>query len=392
MDSQPQIHSRPLGRRFALPLAGSTILVTLATSGAGLMIQLLLKEQNAPIPLITLASSLMWAGALIGSVLWGRISDRASRRLLLFITLIGVAIAMAMLIPLPPASIVGASSFLQSLMSAGFAAVSLAMVSAASAATRRGKNLSYVSSARSFGWTIGSLASGIVLETLGFRGGFAVMTCLPMIGLLLLILLPHDRAPRVKRSETPWKTLTASGLADLYVGAMLRQMAIAGAFSLAYVYMDTLGISPSLMGIMSAFNPATQVLLMIVVGHVVDRIGRQRVFLIGFALSAIAVATFGLARGPLGMAVSYTLVGISFSSVYIGSTAHIGDRVPHSGQGTMLGLYETMRSLGGVVGPMVAGGLATWLGFRGMMFGMAIIGLLGLLTVAIGQRVRRCTQ
>jgi MFS family permease len=89
------------------------------------------------------------------------------------------------------------------------------------------------------------------------------------------------------------------------------------------------------------------------------------------------------------MAVGYTMVGVSFSSLYIGSTAHIGDRVPHARQGTMLGLYETMRGLGGVVGPLVAGALASWLGYRGMFFGMATIGTLGFSALLVGRLIRR---
>jgi MFS family permease len=378
-----------LGRRFALPLAGASIILTAATGGLGLMIQLFLKAQNAPIPLITLAASLGSAGALLGSVLWGRISDRASRRLLLLVTLVGVSLAIGILVSLPPASVVVGSSFLRSLMDAGFGAVSLGMVSAASAVARRGKNLSYVSSARSLGWALGALGSGVLLEHLGFRGGFALMATMPMIALLVLLFLPHDRAPVPQRAETPWRTLRSAGLADLYVGTILRQMGINGAFSLLYVYMDTLTIAPSLMGILSACNTATQVLMLIVFGRLVDRIGRRRVFMFGFGLSAIAITIFGLAHGPIGMAVGYTMVGVSFSSLYIGSTAHIGDRVPHARQGTMLGLYETMRGLGGVVGPLVAGALASWLGYRGMFFGMATIGTLGFSALLVGRLIRR---
>ena len=378
-----------MGRRFAVPLAGASTFLAMMTGGIPLVIQLLLKSQNAPIPLITLAASLASGGALLGSVLWGRVSDYVSRRILLLITLTGAALAVALLVTLPSSSLVVVSAFARSLMEAGFGAVSLAMVSAASKAARRAKNLSYVTSARSFGWAAGAVTGGLVLEHLGFRGAFALAASMPMFGLLILLFLPRDRAPKTAPKRTPWTTMRSAGIADLYVATVLRQVAIGGAFSLLFVYMDGIGVAPGLMGILSASNNGSQVLFLLAFGRIADRIGRQRVFLFGAALSALAIVQFGLAQGPTGMAIGFVAIGMSYSSLYIGSTAHIGDRVPYEMQGTMIGLYETMRGLGGVIGPILAGLVASWLGYTAMFFSMAAVAALGFSILAVGRLRRR---
>lgn len=130
-----------------------------------------------------------------------------------------------------------------------------------------------------------------------------------------------------------------------------------------------------------AANHALQVPAMLLFGQLTDRLGRKGVFVLGFGLSAVVPMIFGLASSAWGMAARFFVLGIAFSALYVGSTAHIGDRVPTERQGAMLGLYESSRGLGGVVGPLIAGAIAPVLGFRTMFFVMAGISALGFLLV-----------
>ena len=111
--------------------------------------------------------------------------------------------------------------------------------------------------------------------------------------------------------------------------------------------------------------------------------------MLGFALSAIAPCIFVLSTHIAVMMLGYTALGMSFSSLYIGSTAHIGDRIPADRQGSMLGLYETCRGAGGVLGPLVAGAITPLVGFRGMFVTMGSIAALGFLLMAFRQVIAR---
>jgi len=225
----------------------------------------------------------------------------------------------------------------------GFSTVTMAIVSGASAVARRGRNLSYVTSARSLGFALGAIASGYVLERFGFRGGFAVMAILPLLGIGFLFLLPAgEAAPAPVMRRGSWRLAFSSGLVDLYLSTILRQMAIHGAFSLLPIYMAALGIPPIQMGLVTALNTLTQV-------------------------------------GAL----------IGFGRLYIGSAAHIGDRVPEERQGAMLGLYETSRGIGGLVGPLLAGAITPVLGYTGMFFTMAGIAGVGFLVMFIRREYGR---
>ena len=135
------------------------------------------------------------------------------------------------------------------------------------------------------------------------------------------------------------------------------------------------------MGMARATNHALQVPAMLLFGQLADRVGRRGIFVLGFGLSALVPVAFGVADSAWGMAAGFLILGVAFSALYVGSTAHIGDRVPAESQGAMLGLYESSRGLGGVLGPLIAGAIAPVVGFRHMFFVMAGIAATGFLLV-----------
>ena len=107
--------------------------------------------------------------------------------------------------------------------------------------------------------------------------------------------------------------------------------------------------------------------------------------MLGFFLSAATPLVFVFATSILGMIAGYVTLGIAFSSMYVGSAAYIGDRVPHERHGQMLGLYESSRALGGLFGPVLAGVLTPVIGFKGMFMVMAGIATLAFMVMVFGK-------
>ena len=363
----------------------------MATSvgGLGLVVQLYLRSLDVPTFLIGLVATFNSAGLLVGAWLWGTVSDYVKRRRLLAFLALGLAALIGILTLLPSMGVVLGTSLFRFLFFSGFTAVAIAIISAASRVERRGKNLSYFSSARAFGFAVGNIAAGVVLQLLGFRFAFSLCTILPLVAFAFLWLLPSENPVQPREKVRAWKAIFSAGVADLFVATMLRQMAIFGTFALLYVYMDSMGISPGVMGAISATNMATQVFTLLLFGWLADRVGRRPIFMLGFGLSVLTPLVFVFVANVYGMIAGYVTLGISFSSVYIGATAHIGDRVPHERQGQMIGLYESSRGLGGLFGPLIAGAAVPVIGFNGMFLVMAGIAALGLLVMLAGSLTRR---
>jgi len=379
--------------RLALPLAGSTLAMSMALGGGGLVLQLFLASRSASTLLIGALSSLSAGGILIGGILWGTASDHLQRRSLLGTLALALSVVIGVLATLPPAGVTLASAFLQRFLLAGFTTVGIAMVSMSSTAARRGKDVSYVFSAGAAGRALGLLAIGFLLESLGFRWTFALLALLPIAAFALSMTLSGEQAqdPRAERHGT-WGQLRAQGLVDLYLAAGLRQMAVFGTVSLLYVYMDSIGIRAGLMGVVSSLNMFMQVIALIAFGWLADRVGRRGIFVFGFILSAVTPCLFAVLSSISGMAIAYVFHGLGFSAIHVGSTAYIGDRAPRDRQGQMLGLFESSRGLGGLFGPLLAGALTPLIGFSGMFFAMAGVAGVGVLLVVVRHSRVRCLR
>lgn len=158
-------------------------------------------------------------------------------------------------------------------------------------------------------------------------------------------------------------------------------MGAMGSLSLVFVYMASLGIPAGIMGMISALGPAVAMPGVLLFGRLADRVRRKAVFALGFGMVMLMPLIFAFARGAWGMAVGHLAFGISFSALYIGSTAHIGDLIPAQRHGQMLGLFDSIRAFGGVLGPLVAGATTSSFGFQGMFLTMAGIATLGFVLV-----------
>lgn len=369
-----------------MPLTAALAASFTAGSAMSMLVQLYLKSRGCSTLIIGLSTSALSLGTFLGTLTFGALSDRFPRKPLLVVALLGGMGTMATLALLPPPPGVLAAVFARAAFGTGLGTVAMAIVSGMSRAAQRGRNLSYVSASRSLGLMLGKLGGGFLLAYLGFRGSFAVLAALPLLGLFFVLPLPETGGRRW-RKRASLAMVFRHGLGGLFLGALLRQLGTNGFFSLVYVYMDTLRIPAELMGAVSALNSGLQVLGMLLFGHLADRIGRRKVFLTGFSLSILVPLIFASSRGPGGMALGFLTLGIAFSSLYIGSTAYIGDVIPLERQGEMLGLFESSRALGGLLGPVLAGALARVFGLRGMFLVMAGVIALGFLLVLLCQRV-----
>jgi MFS family permease len=141
------------------------------------------------------------------------------------------------------------------------------------------------------------------------------------------------------------------------------------------------GVSQVLMGVLLAFNHGSQVGFMYGLGVVADRVGRKPLVVVGMAGSAVfAVLAAGLTvapPGPLRIAggvATFVVLGGSFSAMTVGGLAFIGDVAPVDRESELLGLRETAKGLGGVVGPAMVGGAATLYGYELAFLGSSVVG------------------
>lgn len=370
-------------------MLAATVLLTVEAALA-LLVQLYLKDLGASPLVISLSGSLTWAGILLASPIWGGLGDRCSNRWLAIWIFLGTALATAPLIGLLAAPLVLVLGTIRSFLAIGIAPIGMRMISASSTDANRGRNLSFLSAARAAGFVFGGMLAGLLLERVGYRGTFLMITLLPVFVIPVLFGIPQ-RAATVGGSASVssggrWTDVWTTQLTFLYSAVTLRQLATTGVGSLAYVYMASHALSSGVMGIVSAVNPAVAVLGTLIFGQLVDRANRKTFIVFGFAIGVLYPLLYSLAKTPTMFALAGIPLGLSFGAYYSGSTAHIGKIVPLAYQGTMFGLLDSCRGLGGLIGPILAGILVITWGYRPMFLVMAAI-LAGSLVLAfVGTR------
>jgi MFS family permease len=381
-----QLRSDPARLVVLMGILGSGFAVE-----AGLMslLQLYLAESTSLPLFISLATSLRYTGVLVGSVLWGRLFDVHRTSNLLTSLFLGAALTLGLLVTRPSVGATLCIALAASLVLSGLAPIASALGAGNPRSLARGRRVSMFSTARSVGMLIGGAAAGILLQSLSYAWTFALLASVSVIavGVLLTVHLP----PQTRRQSSKHAIcgFVRSNLWGLYSGVMLRQMATAGGISMVLAYMLSLGISPATIGVVSASRFLFEVLTMYPFGALADRIGRRPVFLIGFGGSVVAPLFFSLSGSLAVLTIGFVIAGVGFGALYVGSIAHIGDCVPQERHGSMLGLFESVRSLGGILGPILAGTVVPVLGYRAMFLIMASTAALGGLLV--GCCVRKTT-
>ncbi len=367
---------------------GLTAVARFSTTGIlGTVMAVYVGKEGSPF-----AVSMVYAAYFMGTTffapLWGALADVTGRKKL--VVVVTSFLAVGALIPLIffrgawlPISLRG----LYGVFAIGFTPVLLSVISGKGGKERRGRSAGFFNSSRAGGFTLGQFLAGFLLGILGPPQLYTAICGLALLSALGSLMIekddtggkgsvsPKEIIREAKKRLFPKtgerKHLKKKGLGWLYFAMGLRHYTIRSIFSLLPVYYTSIiGFSEFTMGILLSLNTASQIVLMYLFGHVVDRTGRKPAIVAGIGGSVI----YGLMIAglklidffPLQIAVaasSMILIAVAYSAMSIGIISFIGDVAPKEREGELQGLRSTSVGVAGILGPMTIGGFATYLGF-----------------------------
>ncbi|CCQ36398.1 major facilitator superfamily transport protein [Natronomonas moolapensis 8.8.11] len=396
------------GRRqwFALALATVTRFTGAILMGTALAV---IVEARASAFAAGLVGTAYYAGLMLWSPFWGAIADiTGRRRAVLLLTGAGGVAAVVPLVAVDSVAVAIGSRGVYAAFLAGFAPVALSIASHHGGTDGRGRSIGIFNSARSGGSAVGYVAVGAALEyvaPVAIYWAVAAVTAVSTVALLLVA----DPTPTPEQSpslgavlaETRRRLLPApderghlrrNGLAWLYVAVALRNVAVLGIMAVVAPYLiRVIGVAELAMGALLAFNHGSQVGFMYALGVVADRTGRKPLVVAGMGGSAaFALLVAGLTLVPPGVsrlvlgAATFVVLGASFSAMTIGGLAFISDVAPDGRESELMGIRETAKGLGGVVGPTVVGGVATLASYETAFAAASLLGVLATAIVAWG--------
>lgn len=211
-----------------------------------------------------------------------------------------------------------------------------------------------------------------------------------LISGFLLELLPSK--PKIRRKEPLGKILSSlasvrlvgelrEGRAFLLIFSLaLRHIAVMGLFSVIYVYMQRVGIGREIIGYISSANNIVQMLLIHPLSALSDRIGRKKLFVLGFLSSSFIPINFMFSRSPLEFILAFAFIGLSYATMIAGVNPYLRDAAPETKVSEVLSLANTTRAFGMIFGPILVGILVTQQSYS---FAFIILFLLGLISAFI---------
>ncbi|MDY6788441.1 MAG: MFS transporter [Candidatus Nanohaloarchaea archaeon] len=157
---------------------------------------------------------------------------------------------------------------------------------------------------------------------------------------------------------------------DRNVKTILFHSIIAGLFAFAVrsvlavlsPYLESLGISETIISLVFGMFPLGMVLLSPVIGHISDRIGRNKIILAGLALQSAALLLYILDIHTAFLFISRLLESGAAVSVGLITIAKIEDHMDQDTRGKYTGIGMSIKSVGKSGGSLAGGYIADYFG------------------------------
>jgi MFS family permease len=254
------------------------------------------------------------------------------------------------------------------------------------------------------GAMLGPLAAFAVLSTAprSYDAVFVVSFCVALVGLSILVLFVEN-PPSARRERTPRENVSIRDAVGLLKTRRFQALLLAGTplalftISDGFLYLAIqrhLAFDERFLPLLFTGAALAYMVLAVPVGRLADRIGRGRIFILGYAAllpvyASLLVPAAGLVVLPLYLA----LIGCYYAATDGVLMALASSLLPERLRGSGLALLVTATSLGRLLASVALGAIWTWIGLEAavLSFGIGLV-LAMLLAGVLLARVKEDTS
>jgi MFS family permease len=235
---------------------------------------------------------------------------------------------------------------------------------------------------------VAAFATGLIAAREGLRPEpFYLGVAFVIAGLLLSMLTRDTRAHAALESahrHSPggeltarvvfWRTtFTDRNLSTICQAGLVNNLNDGMAWGLFPLFFAAANMDLAQIGTLAAIYPATWGVAQLATGALSDRIGRKWLIVGGMWLQAVGIGIVAVSTAFQGFSAGAALLGVGTAMVYPTLLAAIGDVAHPLWRAESLGIYRLWRDLGYVIGAVIAGVSADFLGLEGALWVVAAL-------------------
>ncbi len=324
----------------------------------------------------------IWAGLLafapgimftVFSPLWGWLADRYGRKLMLARAIFSGSVLLALMGTVANAYQLLALHFILGMLTGTWAAAS-ALIASVTPSSQMGYSMGLMETSGFVGFSIGPLLGGAAADYMGYRQAFYVAGGLLLLSGVLLVIGARENFTRPSK-----EALEANGDLRSVAGKPGFGIVLAILFMVNIGYGIAWPIFPlfveqalsvgssraaSMTGLILSVGGMVGACSAVIVGRISDRIGHKKVLTFStlasglFSLPHAVITTVGQALGVRA------LLGASAGGMGPAINAIVARMSPRDARGRAYGISFAAATLGGSIGPLVGGFVASALGLR----------------------------
>jgi DHA1 family tetracycline resistance protein-like MFS transporter len=344
------------------------------------------------------------AGQLVGAPLWGALSDRVGRRPVLLWTLLA-NVASSLLLAFVDSGVVLALTRIAAGLAAGNISTAYAYTTDVTTDATRPRALGLLGSAFGLGFVLGPALGGLLagadahdtgaLSRVAF--GAAAMSLLAFV--MTWIRLPESLPPEQRSSPRAPRVSTRTYLRRPVLGTLfLGTLVVVGAVSmmqgtLAPFAQQRLAVTPRTLGWIYGYNGVISVIVQAGLIRLLARVATaEKLATVGTLLAAVGMALLPVADTLALLIAALTVFAVGSAILNPNLSTLVARAAGAQERGSVLGAYQGMASLGRVIGPFAASGLARATSLAWPFVAGALVAVVGACVLAFSARESVSTE
>ncbi|GGG15687.1 MFS transporter [Paenibacillus abyssi] len=334
-----------------------------------------------------------WAGVIFAGnfvtsflfqPLWGKLSDRYGRKMMLLRSGFGMAIVMTLMgFAANPWHLL----FLRMLNGtiSGFNPASVSLISATTPKEKMGFAMGTLQSGAIAGTILGPFIGGLMADAIGFRPIFYITGALLFLASLVAAFLVKEPFDRAKAAAIPQVSVIQGfrelshvpQLTALFAVTFLIQFAMLSPMPLIPLYVEELHHSAENLAFWAGFVGSVTGLSNMVasplLGRLSDKIGAERILYVALIGSAIMFIPQAFVGSVWQLLVARFALGVFLGGLIPSVNALIRKFTPEGMESRAYSFNSSTLSLGNMAGPVIGGLISGWTGIGGVFLVSAVL-------------------